>query len=581
MLTLERFALQRLYVACAVGMLACAPTAGALELGAATIRSALGQPLLVEVPYRLAAGEQLAPTCVGLAPAPRPDRALPTYSRVSRIAITPTHIQIFGDTRVLEPLIGLTVDVHCESAPHFLRSYELFVDLPARVDSGTQLAAIGAGPAIDAAAPSVNRRPAAIADLPNGVTTAAATSESPATREAPRANVSARARGQTGEAVTQGQSYLVVRGDTLSGIAARVRDRQATIRETAEAIFAANPGAFTRGNRDLIEAGRSIAIPTVTAATAVLPAGAAVTPPPGVREPEPAAATRLASPEVPPAPTSETLLPSAQDAVTTIAREVVLPRAAAVTAVQPSAAPVAEPADAPEDTSAATTGRSSAWLTALLALGVVIALSTPLLLLRRREQEPAMQAGAKLRAAQPRRLIDPVAGIDVVEGQLTEAPSRSTEVLAAPNRTEAAAAPVTVARPHDSLALSIGPTDAVDLDVGVPIEDAATVRMPEMDRAATARQQPVEPGTDVSDPTIADEQHTLTIVELDMLRQDYEVEHTLTQAANKELRDAVADLKATQAARAASADTATLEMPQQRQTEATETQRTQKLRSSR
>jgi hypothetical protein len=281
--------------------------------------------------------------------------------------------------------------------------------------------------------------------------------------------------------------------------------------------------------------------------------------------------------------------------------------------VQPSAAPVAVPANvSPAGTSPATTRRSSAWLTVLLALGAVIVLSTPLLLLRRRKQEPAMQAVAKPRASQPRRLIDPVAGIDVVEGPLTEAHSRSSEMTAAPNRTPAAAARFRAAVPArpDSLALNIGPTDAVDLDVGMPvmvderldwfgdraaaaataaapavaeatIENAATARMPAMDRAAATRQQPVEPEADVSDSTIDDEQHTLTIVELDMLRQDYEVEHTLTQAANKELRDAVADLKATQAARAASADTATLEMPQQAPTEATETQRTQKLRSSR
>ena len=66
-----------------------------------------------------------------------------------------------------------------------------------------------------------------------------------------------------------------------------------------------------------------------------------------------------------------------------------------------------------------------------------------------------------------------------------------------------------------------------------------------------------------------------------MLREDYEAEYTLTQEASKALRDAVADLKATQAARAANADTATLEMPQQPQTETIETQQTQKLRSSR
>ena len=61
---------------------------------------------------------------------------------------------------------------------------------------------------------------------------------------------------------------------------------------------------------------------------------------------------------------------------------------------------------------------------------------------------------------------------------------------------------------------------------------------------------------------VDDEQMTLTIVELDMLRQDYEAEHTLTQQASQALRDALADLKATKAARAASAETATLESPQ-------------------
>ena len=51
----------------------------------------------------------------------------PTYTRASRVSITPTHIEIFGDSRVLEPLIGLNVDVHCASTPRFVRSYELFV----------------------------------------------------------------------------------------------------------------------------------------------------------------------------------------------------------------------------------------------------------------------------------------------------------------------------------------------------------------------------------------------------------------------------------------------------------------------
>jgi hypothetical protein len=73
--------------------------------------------------------------------------------------------------------------------------------------------------------------------------------------------IGARARGHSGGNLAQGQTYLVVRGDTLSGIAARIGDRQTTINETAEAIFAANPEAFTRGDRNLLRAGHSITIP--------------------------------------------------------------------------------------------------------------------------------------------------------------------------------------------------------------------------------------------------------------------------------------------------------------------------------
>jgi hypothetical protein len=78
---------------------------------------------------------------------------------------------------------------------------------------------------------------------------------------------------------------------------------------------------------------------------------------------------------------------------------------------------------------------------------------------------------------------------------------------------------------------------------------------------------------------MTDEQMALTIVELDMLRQDYETEHTLTQHGSQALRDAVADLKATQAARDAQAEqTATLELPQSRTDTADSSANTQTAR---
>src|SRR6185295_6823066 len=208
------------------------------------------------------------PACIGLAPAHAAD-ALPTYVRVSRISITPTHIEIFDEPGVVEPLIGLNVEVRCAGAPHFVRSYQLFVDPPAQIP-----ALLSDSPAVAAA-----RTPAAIAAAPvapvvsshetaTSAATPAATASVPVVKPA-RANASPRARGLAGGELPQGQTYRVVRGDTLSGIAARIAGRPVTILEAADAIFAANTAAFTRGNPDLIEEGRSITIPNWPAAAPI------------------------------------------------------------------------------------------------------------------------------------------------------------------------------------------------------------------------------------------------------------------------------------------------------------------------
>ncbi len=255
----------------AIGLLLLAPcTTSALELGEASIKSGLGESLLVEIPYRLAGNERVTSACVGLAPAEHAADALPSYARVSRISITPTHIEIFDERSVLEPLIGLNVDVHCAGAPHFVRSYQLFVDPPAHM------------PAILSNRPevAVARTPSAT-DAAGPIATSAATSDATASAAAVRtvrATASARARGLAGGDLPQGKTYRVVRGDTLSGIAARVAGRPATVFETADAIFAANPAAFTRGNPDLLEEGRSITIPNFVPSTTALAAPSAPAP---------------------------------------------------------------------------------------------------------------------------------------------------------------------------------------------------------------------------------------------------------------------------------------------------------------
>jgi hypothetical protein len=110
-------------------------------------------------------------------------------------------------------------------------------------------------------------------------------------------------------------------------------------------------------------------------------------------------------------------------------------------------------------------------------------------------------------------------------------------------------------------------------------ESSPTARIPDVATEPTVRQQAPSSKPDDSEQPINDEQRTLTIVELDMLREDYETEHTLTQQASQELRDAVADLQATKAAHVATAETATLESPQVAQEEATADSPTARVRA--
>lgn len=573
-----------LIVAPTLGLWLAAPIATyALELGEASIQSGLGQSLLVEIPYRLAANEQLTPSCISLAPARSNANTLPIYTPAGQVSLSSTHIRIAGNSRVFEPLIGINVEVRCDTAPHFMRSYQLFVDPPISVASArAESAPVTARTAPPSAIAPVAAAPVAVAPV---APAAVAMPVAPAPTQ-PRDNASARARGQDGGAVVQGQTYRIVRGDTLSGIAARIEGRTTTIRAAADAIFAANPEAFARGNPDFIKAGSTIMIPSL-----------------GTAQPAPVRAAPAAVAEVreaPAAPVASAPAPAPAEAVQAPVVQplpVEQPPSVAATSpveVQPSAVPAAAPPTetVPEPTAAMeattpTTSRSGfPWLTALSALGVALLLCAPLAFVRRRPKKaPPTRPVANPRQENQRRTLAPAPGIEVVE---SSASSSVVAKLAVASNAPAAVAQ-DIATTTREAALAADPADTIDLDVGVPVmleervawfnegndasartdstmidENAATARMPDIDIAAAAEavyQQHAATDVDTAQ-TINDEEHGLTVAELDILRQDYEYEHTLTQQSSQALRDAVADLEATKALRAAG-DTVTLEVPQQ------------------
>jgi hypothetical protein len=537
-------------------LLAVPGTGTALELGEASVQSALGQVLQVAIPYRLATTERLVPECVSLVRSPSADDSLPAVVDASRVTITSTHIQILGSARVREPLLGLNVRIRCSSVPHIVRSYQLFIDPPVQV----------------AAAP----RPSSPPEVAPVVTAPGATTlrqdAAPAVERASRPAASPRARGQTGDTLLQGQSYRVVRGDTVSGIAARVANRPGTLWQTVDAIFAANPQAFTNANLDRIEEGRSITIPVLTSSpTATIAAAAAEartladsTPPTAARS-EPALdadaapvvrTEPLPAAQVAPVEPLESLSSQAP-AASLGAAEIPIPETTAV-----AAPTLVEPAR--EDAAQAPVGSSVAWMLSLLALGGGFALLLSLTLVARRERPLRAQAAGD--AVQARATATIVADAQTVE--LPAAPIEVTESWVTPTALSAAESD------DPALAALRGEIDSVDLDVGAPVTmtagvnwfsssdaqtraehdtlDGATVRMPDVGDELADRDAPTITSR-MSSPT--EEDLTMTVVELDLLRQDYEAEHTLTltQQLSQELSDALADLAATKAAGAADA----------------------------
>jgi hypothetical protein len=413
---------------------------------------------------------------------------------------------------------------------------------------------------------------------------------------ADRANASPRARGRAGGALEQGQTYSVERGDTLSGIAARIAGRP-SIRAAADAIFAANPNAFTRGNRDLLEAGRSITIPALTGTT---PARVTMPAPlPAVRDPSapPTPVTRSS-----PAPARvKSAPPLAANAPPSVAPPAeILPVPAPAPTPAPTPAPVREEptlapvatlsGSAPADASAAQEGGTSVWLIALLALGVVLVAAAPLAFIRRRRERQAAALGRDRAQKMPaRRSIELASAIEVVEERAAHAPAERS-ALRMPQFADVADVGDVLPAGEVDLALSGGATEFVDLDVGAPdlagdsldwftdrsgatgrnrsmtedetIEDvAATVRIADVD-TVTVRRPAIEPDSKPSKLSMDDEM-ALTVAEIDLLRQDYEAQLTMTQHSDDALDDAVAELeRATKLARDPSAETSTLQLPE-------------------
>lgn len=243
--------------------------AAALELGQIQVKSALGQPLLAEIPVnpdspaelqnltaRLASAEDAAQAGVAAGP------TIPLQFSVVDGANGKKVIRITSAAPVNDPYLDLLVEVN-NAAGKSLREFTILLDPPNSVSSAP------ATTAPTQAAPKSSHRATAPAAASSSQANTAAPAPAPEAKPAkPKPAPAPRAAG--------GSTFgPVERGQTLSGIAHETAPDGVDVNQMLLALKQANPDAFYRDNINALKSGVVLRVPTREDAQALAVAAAA------------------------------------------------------------------------------------------------------------------------------------------------------------------------------------------------------------------------------------------------------------------------------------------------------------------
>lgn len=243
-------------IASAVFVTSAASAAG---LGKLTVLSALGQPLRAEIELTTSAGEDPASMAVKL--------ATPEAFRSANIDFNPALLSLRfaveqrGGRQIIrvnssqplnEPFVDMLLELTWNNG-RLVREYTFLLD-PAELRT-TQPAQVASSPA-----PRASSQPAAAAPA------AAAAAAAPAFDAAERARIAAAREGAQRQAaqrdaVAADSTYRVRRGDTLSGIATRVKPAEISLDMMLVALYRANPDAFIGNNMNRLKSGQILSVP--------------------------------------------------------------------------------------------------------------------------------------------------------------------------------------------------------------------------------------------------------------------------------------------------------------------------------
>ena len=228
--------------------------AAAVELGQAHVKSALGQPLLVEIPVTQASPAELQSLSAQLASNDAFAKAggeRPTIPLEFSVADVNGHkvIRITSSASVDDPYLDLLVQVS-SSAGSSVREFAILLDPPNKVAQAASTA------------PTHHRAST------NNTTAPASTAT---TAPSPRASAH---RAEASGAVKNGE-FTVEKGQTLSHVATETSQAGVDTNQMMLALKAANPDAFYRDNINALKAGAVLRVPSRDDALATAAAAAA------------------------------------------------------------------------------------------------------------------------------------------------------------------------------------------------------------------------------------------------------------------------------------------------------------------
>ena len=222
----------------------------AVELGQAQIKSALGQPLLVEIPVTQASPAELQSLSAQLASSDAFAKASISGGRPSiplqfSVADANGHkvIRITSASNVDDPYLDLLVEVSSSSGSA-VREVTVLLDPPSKVAKAPVSSA------------AHHRGAAANAPTSSTTSTPVATTSRPA-----RTSASSASSDNTGT-VKNGQYGPVTKGQSLSAVAAATAPKGVNVDQMMLALKSANPDAFYRDNINALKAGVVLRVPS-------------------------------------------------------------------------------------------------------------------------------------------------------------------------------------------------------------------------------------------------------------------------------------------------------------------------------